>query len=359
MLRSTYKSLRQDLASAKAFQVNNWYGVLTVLAELLLFSLGSAWLWHSRPLSIAYWAASVFLALSTYRVFVLLHECGHGTLFTDKRANTVVGSLLSTACLVPYIPWRNIHDLHHRWAGVIDKDPTQAHLLKLKNLSGLQKWLARLFWMTYIPVPFIKFVYEVFWGYPFKEWSKGNRAAGLQGILSLLVCLVPHLLLMFGLGVARYLTLVGPMYLFFYVFFEMMNLPQHSGHFPYLSSQHPRPLPYREHDAITRTTYLPKLLATVLCYNFNLHSEHHLFPSAPWYRLPLVTDRIRKLEGCVYEEVGFFSFMAAFRKQDPIELYVNSLPTEESSHASDCHEADRQPEHVGAASVGQGAGERV
>lgn len=114
-----------------------------------------------------------------------------------------------------------------------------------------------------------------------------------------------------------------------------MNLPQHSGLFPFLFDEHPQPIPYHEQDAITRTTLLPPILGILFAYNFNLHIEHHLFPFAPWYRLPKIRKAIDNASGLVYTEAEFLRFMAEMRSRDPIDIYVNSLPP----HASDASES--------------------
>jgi omega-6 fatty acid desaturase (delta-12 desaturase) len=330
MLEDTYYVLKKNLSTAGVFRINNLYGALTVLAELVFFALG-VFLLHQVPaFSIAYWILQILLGISLFRFFAILHECGHKTLFRQKYLNTLVGYLVSPFCLLPYIAWRNIHYDHHKWVGVIDKDPTQAHLLKLKESRTLQN-LFRILWKSWLPIGFIKFTFEVFWLYPVQEFKEGHRRNGWQGLQSVVIAGLPHLVLIISLGVGRYLTLFGPMLLIFYVWIENMNLPQHSGLFPYLSDDHPQPIPYAEQDAITRTTRLPKVLSIVFAYNFNLHIEHHLFPFVPWYFLPRVRQAIQGTQGLAYTEADFLRFMAKMRSHDPVDIYVKSLPP----HAAD------------------------
>jgi fatty acid desaturase len=339
MLLNTYVALRKELTAEGAFTPNNIFGLMTVVSECAVFAACAAGVGLSRPFSLLFWVCEVLAAVSAYRMFVILHECGHGSLFARKWMNTAAGLLASPVCLLPYWPWRSVHAAHHQWVGVVDKDPTQAHILKLRGLPWYQKILLRVFWKTWIPAPFIKFIIEIFWLYPFRETAKGNRSEALLGFASLAACFGPHALLIGWLGFGHYLTVVLPGLVIFYVIFEMINLPQHSGHFPFLSSFHPRPVPFREQDAITRTTYLPRLFAVLLCYNFNLHTEHHLFPTVPWYRLPRVTAKIKGLKECHYEEVEFLRFMADLRAQDPLDVYEKTLPTTEPNHAADLAQA--------------------
>lgn len=327
MLSATYGEIRNELAAEGAFRVSNLKGALTAIVEFIVFGLGCVYLSRtSGPRQPGYWVVELLMGTSLYRMFVILHEAGHKTLFTKKWVNSLVGSLASPFCLVPYIPWRNIHLLHHKWVGVIDKDPTQAHLLKLRSLTTTERFLFRVFWKLFVPIPFVKFMFDVFWGYPIREYRRGNVVDARQGAFSVLICALPHVGLLVLLGPIRYLTVFGPMIVVFYVIFELVNLPQHSGMFPYTSSEHPSSIPVREQDEITRTTYLPKLMAVLFSYNFNLHTEHHLFPTIPWYSLPKVTDKVLEMQDCTYNIVDMLCFAYELRRQDPIELYVNSLP---------------------------------
>ena len=40
-----------------------------------------------------------------------------------------------------------------------------------------------------------------------------------------------------------------------------------------------------EQQATTRSCRYPGILSELLVLNFNLHTEHHLFPALPWFRL--------------------------------------------------------------------------
>lgn len=333
MVTATYNSIRHALYANGAFQISSLRGAATVAAELAVTGLVLTGLARVQSFGIAYWLLQVLLAVSLFRMFVILHECGHNTLFRKKTANTVVGSLVSPFCFLPYLPWRNIHFQHHKWVGVVDKDPTQAHLLALRDMSRAETAMFRIVWKLWIPVPFMLFVGKVFWMYPWREWRYGKRANAWPALLSVALCGLPHVAILAVIGPAAYFTLLGPAIVLFYVIYEVINLPQHSGLFPYTSHTHPDPLPLREQADITRTTYLPRLLALVFNYNFNFHIEHHLFPSIPWYSLPKVTSLIAGLSDFHYQRVACFTFMVQLRQQDPIDVYVNSLPPAETDHA--------------------------
>ena len=69
---------------------------------LTLFAGGWVLMWLS--LSVSYWLTAL-LALPTggliVRLFVLQHDCGHGSFFSSARANHIVGTWLGVLTLTP------------------------------------------------------------------------------------------------------------------------------------------------------------------------------------------------------------------------------------------------------------------
>ena len=63
-------------------------------------------LWIALPLSVV---AAGFLV----RIFIIQHDCGHGSFFRSRRANDLVGSLCGVMTLTPYAFWRRQHARHH------------------------------------------------------------------------------------------------------------------------------------------------------------------------------------------------------------------------------------------------------
>ena len=55
------------------------------------------------------------------RLFMLQHDCGHGSFFRSRRVNDVLGCALGVLTLTPYTAWRRDHALHHAGAGNLDR----------------------------------------------------------------------------------------------------------------------------------------------------------------------------------------------------------------------------------------------
>lgn len=55
------------------------------------------------------------------RLFIIQHDCGHGSYFKSRAANDLVGRALSLVTLTPYGSWRQGHAIHHASAGNLDR----------------------------------------------------------------------------------------------------------------------------------------------------------------------------------------------------------------------------------------------
>lgn len=58
------------------------------------------------------------------RVFILFHDCCHGSLFNTQRANDVVGVFTGFMMATPYQAWRKSHCIHHATTGDLDRRGT-------------------------------------------------------------------------------------------------------------------------------------------------------------------------------------------------------------------------------------------
>lgn len=71
-----------------------------------------------------YWL-TLLLALPTagllVRLFIIQHDCGHGSFFKTRIANDMVGRMLSVLTLTPYGLWRQGHAIHHATNGHLDR----------------------------------------------------------------------------------------------------------------------------------------------------------------------------------------------------------------------------------------------
>jgi len=82
-------------------------------------------LWYTmlRSLEVGYWL-TLLLALPTagfmMRLFIIQHDCGHGSFFKSRAARDWVGRAIGVLLLTPYAYWRKTHAYHHAHSGDLD-----------------------------------------------------------------------------------------------------------------------------------------------------------------------------------------------------------------------------------------------
>jgi omega-6 fatty acid desaturase (delta-12 desaturase) len=82
------------------------------------------WYLAYRSLEISYVLTLVIAALAALfvmRIFIIFHDCGHGSFFKSRRANDLVGILTGIITFTPYYAWRHGHAVHHATAGDLDR----------------------------------------------------------------------------------------------------------------------------------------------------------------------------------------------------------------------------------------------
>jgi omega-6 fatty acid desaturase (delta-12 desaturase) len=71
-----------------------------------------------------YWLALVLVVPAgalLVRLFMIQHDCGHGTFFPSRRANDWLGRAIGVLTLTPYDFWRHSHAIHHATSGNLAK----------------------------------------------------------------------------------------------------------------------------------------------------------------------------------------------------------------------------------------------
>jgi omega-6 fatty acid desaturase (delta-12 desaturase) len=95
------------------WQVTNTLVPYALLWWLMYWSL-SVSVWLTVPLIML---AGGFLV----RVFIIFHDCGHGSFFRSTRANDILGMITGVLTFTPYYQWRWEHALHHGTSGDLDR----------------------------------------------------------------------------------------------------------------------------------------------------------------------------------------------------------------------------------------------
>jgi len=95
------------------WQVVNTVVPYAAIWYLMYLSLAVSW-WITVPLAIL---AGGFLV----RVFIIFHDCGHGSFFRSRKANDILGFITGVLTFAPYYHWRWEHAVHHATSGDLDR----------------------------------------------------------------------------------------------------------------------------------------------------------------------------------------------------------------------------------------------
>jgi omega-6 fatty acid desaturase (delta-12 desaturase) len=114
--------------------------------ELLITAVPFFALWAVMLLCLryGYWL-SLILAVPAagflVRLFMIQHDCGHGSFFRNRLANHVLGRVIGVLTLTPYDYWRRTHAIHHATSGNLDRRGTgDVQMLTVAEYLGLPRW---------------------------------------------------------------------------------------------------------------------------------------------------------------------------------------------------------------------------
>jgi omega-6 fatty acid desaturase (delta-12 desaturase) len=103
-------------------QPSLYRGLVDIATSVLPYLALSGLIYLTVPVSIV---LTLLLAIPTagflVRVFVVFHDCTHGSLLPSRRANTWVGKVLGLFVLSPFQRWRHDHAVHHASSGDLER----------------------------------------------------------------------------------------------------------------------------------------------------------------------------------------------------------------------------------------------
>jgi fatty acid desaturase len=241
--------------------------------------------WLATRATLVPWlTGQLVIAAALLQWFVVLHECGHGTLFRTRRLHAAVGHLAGFFSLIPFHCWRHVHGRHHKWTGWQDVDPTTA-LLAPRQLSRLERALVNVCWRYWIPLFATIYRLNNFWNVPrllrlFKAPATRRRV-----VLNVAVMVAVYVTVAIVVGAATLARVVGLALLLAFMVEDVLLISQHT-HVPMRSShgQKVDPYPAVAQEPFTRSLRLPAWASRMLL-TFDAHELHHMYPFVPGYRL--------------------------------------------------------------------------
>lgn len=244
------------------------------------------------------------------RLFILQHDCGHGSMFSSTFANDWVGRFLGVFTFTPYDYWRRLHASHHATSGDLDRrgmgdiDTLTVAEYKAKNKMGKLRY--RLY-----RNPLVMFGLGPAYMFLLRHrLPVGAMKEGLTGWISTLATnagiVVMALLLIKFAGLGAFLLIQLPIVVLGASIGVWLFYVQHQYEDTYWDT---RPEWSRENGALQGSSYydLPKPIMWITGY-IGIHHVHHLSSRIPFYKLPKVMKAHPELK-----DIGRLKFWESLR----------------------------------------------
>jgi omega-6 fatty acid desaturase (delta-12 desaturase) len=86
-------------------------------------------------------ALAVVTAGFLVRIFIIFHDCGHGSFLASRRTRTVLGYVTGILTFTPYEQWRYAHAVHHATVGDLDRRGTgDVYIMTVDEYLAAPRW---------------------------------------------------------------------------------------------------------------------------------------------------------------------------------------------------------------------------
>jgi omega-6 fatty acid desaturase (delta-12 desaturase) len=117
------------------WQLTNTLPLFALLWALMAWTVHLGWN-YGWTLLLAIPAAGFYV-----RMFIIQHDCGHGSYFASRRANQWLGACLGLITLFPFGYWKKTHAVHHGTSGNLDRrEFGDVRTLTLDEYRARSRW---------------------------------------------------------------------------------------------------------------------------------------------------------------------------------------------------------------------------
>ncbi|MDP9809815.1 omega-6 fatty acid desaturase (delta-12 desaturase) [Rhizobium tibeticum] len=299
MIESLQRDLSPPLSDEKA-----WLKILAKyrqphlrrsVFELAVTAIPFAFCWAGALAAVHYgfWAGLILIvpaAAFLLRLFMIQHDCGHGSFFARRRVDDWTGRVIGVLTLTPYDYWRRAHAEHHALAGNLEgRGVGDITTLTVSEYNG-RSWPGRLNYRLYRH-PAVMFGIGPAWLFLFKQrlpfgMMRSGSLPWISTMATNLAIAIISATLMWTIGILPFLLVHLPIALLAATAGIWLFYVQHQFEETHWSREPEWQFP---HAALHGASHydLPLALRWITG-NIGIHHVHHLSSRVPYYRLPEV-----------------------------------------------------------------------
>jgi omega-6 fatty acid desaturase (delta-12 desaturase) len=277
-----------------------------------------SWYLMYRSIEISYWLTLLLVFPTTgfiMRLFIIQHDCGHGSFFKSKKANDRLGAFCSIFTLTPYHYWKKTHAIHHASTGnLAQRGVGDIYTMTVDEYMSKSKWgkfryrLNRNPFILFFIIP--AFLFVIIYRFPSYRYKELKPFYNSVYITSAVIILFTGALIWL-IGLKAFLIVQLPVSIISSSAGMWMFYVQHQFEDTYWNDKND----WDYADAAMRgSSYykLPKVLQW-FTGNIGFHHIHHLSPKIPNY----------KLEKCHKENPDFQKVVTLTLKTSFKSMFLN------------------------------------
>jgi omega-6 fatty acid desaturase (delta-12 desaturase) len=285
--------------------LKSWWQIINSAGPYIIL-----WVLMIKTIGISYWLTlglAVLAAGFMVRIFIIFHDCGHGSFFKSQKMNKIIGIITGVIVFTPFHSWHHDHKIHHQTVGNLDKrgtgDVMTLTVEEYSKLSGWKKFSYRFYRNPFFLIgvaPILLFTILFRFTKPYMSVREKSyvhlTTLAIIGIITVLIMII---------GWKTYLLIQLPV---------LYIATVHGVWLFYVQHQYRNVLWEEESFWDYKTTALHgsswfKLPAVLNWFTGNIgyHHIHHLSPRVPNYNL-----RRCHFENTIFHNVKPLTFFSAF-----------------------------------------------
>ena len=272
-------------------------------------------IWYLMYLSLdlSYWL-TILLSLPAagflVRMFIIQHDCGHGSFFKSKRANEFLGMFASIFTLTPYHYWRKSHAIHHAGMGNLEhRGIGDIYTMTVNEYLQRSKWgrfkyrLYRNPFILFVFIPSVLFI--VLYRFPLSRSSSLKKLQPGVYLTTLAIAIVTGIIIWL-IGWQSFLLIQLPVTVFASTTGTWLFYIQHQFEDTYWEKSDDWDFTIA---ALHGSSFykLPKILQW-FTGNIGFHHIHHLSPRIPNYSLSKCHE-----ENSLFQKVSVLSVRTSLK----------------------------------------------